>query len=78
MVKQKLYKCEVCGAVYADDEDCMACEANHTKLLSVLPEDQRFNPGQKYPRYINAIMENGKKIVYEMRMDRGAGKMFES
>jgi len=78
MVKQKLYKCEICGAIYADDEDCLACEGNHAKLLSVLPEDQKFNPGQRYPRYINAIMENGKKVVYEMRLDRGASKMFES
>ena len=78
MVKQKLYKCEICGAIFADPEDCMNCENNHARLSAVLPEDQLFSPAQKYPRYIHAIMENGRKIVYEARTDRNASKMFES
>ena len=62
MVREILYKCEICGETFETQEEAVACEASHQSAHSVFYEG--FPKTQPYPKYLVMNMDNGHRIQY--------------
>lgn len=60
------YKCEVCGTLYADKNDCMECEKQHKIPCHIVKSDHRaMKLCPKYPPYIIVRFEDGSERKYK-------------
>lgn len=62
MVREYIYKCEICGAIFSTEEDARKCEASHQSAHSVFYEG--FPMRDPYPKYLVMNMDNGHRIQY--------------
>ncbi len=62
-----LYTCEACHTDYANKNDAMRCEANHSKKLKIV--NQRSLPYSQdksgFPISIEVEDEGGKRVTYK-------------
>lgn len=63
MIREILYKCEICGETYETQEAAERCEASHISAHNVYYEN--FPKAQRYPQYIVMTMDNGHRIQYK-------------
>lgn len=66
MKKITQYKCEICGTLYADENDCKACERQHKiplNVVSAIHRAQKLCPG--YPPYIIVRFDDGSERKYK-------------
>ena len=68
MTELSNFRCDICGTVYADADQCKLCESYHKKLTQIkylryLPVVKSDNP---YPEYIYLEAEDGRTAVYQM------------
>lgn len=63
MIQQINYVCEVCGAAYLNQQDCVDCEASHEKPQNIY--SYVFNKEQKYPGLITIESINGRYAQYK-------------
>ena len=59
----KQYQCEICGAVYDDEEDAVDCESQHLRISAV--HSKLYGPGAKLPSTVYLKMSNGTIVRYE-------------
>lgn len=78
MIESKVYKCEVCGTIYADKNACKDCESFHLRLPA--DADQivagcqylaKRNANNPFPHRLTVRFSNGRKAQYEYRCDLG-------
>ena len=62
MIREYVYKCEICGETYATEEEAQKCEASHQSAHSVFYEG--FPKGGKYPKYLVMNMDDNQRIQY--------------
>jgi len=48
------YKCEVCGGVYDTENEALACERKHAKIVRI---DTSFSPNHVAPDSIKIVLE---------------------
>jgi hypothetical protein len=63
MIERTVYKCEVCGQEFDDEQSALSCEASHNQAVFI--RDQEWNYGELYPRRLIVHMFNGHKALYE-------------
>ena len=57
------YKCEYCGTVFDELNECETCESNHQHPINTTGE--LYNPGSQYPHSVVIKFKNGASIVYK-------------
>lgn len=64
MIEETKYKCEFCGETYDNKIDCLECERQHAKPITI--KDTYFNRCKKYPIKVYMKMSDGVVCGYEL------------
>lgn len=65
MVKKvETYRCGICGREYSTEENAVACEKSHPKLISVSQDHRRSGYHYPLPVFLRATYEDGTIVEY--------------
>lgn len=64
MTERTVYKCEICGQEYDEEELALKCEASHDQAVFI--RSQKWEKTEHYPKYLEVHMYNGHKMLYEL------------
>lgn len=64
MIVETKYKCEICGAEYESENECLKCEIRHKKILDI--KKCHYGSMERYPKMIYLIMNDGTECGYKL------------
>lgn len=64
MTERTVYKCEICGQEFDEEQGAHACEESHDQAVFI--RAQQWKEGEQYPKYLKVHMFNGHKMLYTL------------
>lgn len=62
MIATTTYQCEVCGAYYYTEKECVECEHKHGVAVEI--KDVYYKHGERYPKVLSVKMSDGTLKMY--------------
>lgn len=62
--KIETYQCGICGREYSTEENAVACEKSHPKLVSVSQNHRRSSYHYPLPVFLRATYDDGTVVEY--------------
>lgn len=66
-VKEKPFRCKVCGKSYEKQEKVDNCKSKHVFPKRIV--EHNFRPKEQYPSILIVEMEDGNVIAYDIGID---------
>ena len=64
MTELNQWKCDICGTVHKNKDDCVKCENGHVAVSGI--DDARYMCRGEYPYKISINFKNGKRRTYKL------------